>query len=163
MSIQMYVCMYVLCCPLPMQFLSVDCLHVYFWIVPAYSLKTGKCFGFAPLALPRPFLGTSLALFWHFLGTSWAIPWHFLGTSLVLPWPFRHFFLHTSALPGNKNDNTNSDKKRLFCIVASIHIIWWESQCLPHGFNCSWLWHATSSSTPDAKKTLKMTEVPKKG
>ena len=33
---------------------------------------------------------------------------------------------------------------------------------ISHGFNCSWLWHATSSSAPDAKKTLKMKKVPKR-
>ena len=32
-----------------------------------------------------------------------------------------------------------------------------------HVFKCSWLWQVTSPLAPDAKKTLKVKKVPKKG
>ena len=37
---------------------------------------------------------------------------------------------------------------------ASVH--------MSHGFKCSWLWHATSPSAPEAKKSLKVKKVPKR-
>ena len=33
---------------------------------------------------------------------------------------------------------------------------------IPHGFNCSWPWHATSPLSPEAKKTLKVKKVQKR-
>ena len=36
-------------------------------------------------------------------------------------------------------------------------------QLQPHGFNCSWLWHTTSSSAPEAKKKSEGEKSAKKG